>query len=1099
MRRLLPYEQQLIEALGITQAEYLECLAIQPQYTDPKQGTIYDIRNDPGTQATVALVLTIVGTLAQVAAVLLTPRPEIPGLPSRTGQGGRQTRTAPRFGFNSAQELAKYGDIVPLIYTNISDNPEGAVRVATQLLWSAIQSLGTNQFVRLQLLIGAGKINQINADKCAFGQVPVRDLIGTNTWIYFNNQANKLKFIDSIKGTKSDDPTYTSDASNAYVVEKSISANSKDPIAGFSHAYTPSSANKFGIYAPVPINVFVYAAGGTKRAISKITLNLSAYTSGGLLNEIPKDATFVLTIAKTPSTGANAAIIEAQNARNGYAANFDEAGLFKLGSAIFRVTKVTGVSTYDSDISINFIRIGTDNAFSPATPYAAKTAAEVNASYKKSDVTIASATYIKNAALVEKLLEKDDRDVPYDDLPSNLKFSGYKQIDEAEDLLADGSIMEIIYGKIGKEEDFSNPIKWKTTKLSPGQKKALTSYIKDTKNVVLDGNDLFATKAIVRYEVASYSTLQACHAVDLNIKGIVYREISGKNQGMKHRSAMFILRYKKSNASTWSHVPGIFVVRRNNESENYLNIRFNSNQSSPNSWSFELEPIADPQAEAKTRNLRSGNKIQYFYIENATKPAQAQTVSLSDGSNVQFFGRTYASPTDYPQNTGSPIGTNEWDLFNVGGKSNYRLSLDTGPEFTLLSVTEHIFASNDITPPDKLYANMSLIGFNAYSSKGLQDLRSFTAYVEKGRPVKRLNAGYTGGNFYYEAGADSPSSYAPDIFLDTIIDKTDGIGKYAPEAAIDFNSLVIAKRFCKKNNLFFDGVIADAGSWREFWATVAPYSLLEFGRMNGRETLVPAVPVNGDGSIQTTPPISALFNQGNILEDSYKEEFLDFGSGVQDLIATVLYRSADADGIFARNKSVNIKLKDTFDEDAIRQTFDLSAYVSKKDQAVKYGQLLCNIRRHVRSAIEFSTFPTANPISPGAFIYVDVGQSGWNGVVSGVIGAGGVLNIPAQTTLTAGTKKFLLYKSGAGLLAAADYNVTESSGVFTASALSSKEGYSFVLGTDTAGANKRVFRVTEVEMSEEGAVTIRATSYPCKADGTSPIPNFNLADFTIIG
>jgi len=245
--------------------------------------------------------------------------------------------------------------------------------------------------------------------------------------------------------------------------------------------------------------------------------------------------------------------------------------------------------------------------------------------------------------------------------------------------------------------------------------------------------------------------------------------------------------------------------------------------------------------------------------------------------------------------------------------------------------------------------------------------------------------------------------------------------------------------------------------------------------------------------------IKALFNQGNILEDSYKEEFLDFGSGVQDLIATVLYRSADADGIFARNKSVNIKLKDTFDEDAIRQTFDLSAYVSNKDQAIKYGQLLCNIRRHVRSAIEFSTFPTANPISPGMFIYVDIGQSGWDGVVSGVIGAGGVLNIPAQTALTAGTKKFLLYKSGAGFSSATDYSVTESSGIFTASALSSKEGYSFVLGTDTTGANKRVFRVTEVEMNEEGAVTIRATSYPCKADGTSPIPNFNAADFTVIG
>ena len=36
MRKLLPYEHQLIESLGITKEQYLEFVAIQQEYKDPK-------------------------------------------------------------------------------------------------------------------------------------------------------------------------------------------------------------------------------------------------------------------------------------------------------------------------------------------------------------------------------------------------------------------------------------------------------------------------------------------------------------------------------------------------------------------------------------------------------------------------------------------------------------------------------------------------------------------------------------------------------------------------------------------------------------------------------------------------------------------------------------------------------------------------------------------------------------------------------------------------------------------------------------------------------------------------------------------------------
>jgi hypothetical protein len=60
----------LIEALGITKEDYLGFVAQQHIYKDEKIGTSLEITNDFGV---VALVLTIVGTLFQVASALLLP------------------------------------------------------------------------------------------------------------------------------------------------------------------------------------------------------------------------------------------------------------------------------------------------------------------------------------------------------------------------------------------------------------------------------------------------------------------------------------------------------------------------------------------------------------------------------------------------------------------------------------------------------------------------------------------------------------------------------------------------------------------------------------------------------------------------------------------------------------------------------------------------------------------------------------------------------------------------------------------------------------------------------------------------------------------
>ena len=375
------------------------------------------------------------------------------------------------------------------------------------------------------------------------------------------------------------------------------------------------------------------------------------------------------------------------------------------------------------------------------------------------------------------------------------------------------------------------------------------------------------------------------------------------------------------------------------------------------------------------------------------------------------------------------------------------------------------------------------------SGSGTQDLRSVSVWVNEGKALRPLSINpidYNSDAAVKALANSNPtksSSYAPDIFLDTILDKDDGIGEYADLHSVDVQGLALAKRFCKENKMFMDGVIADQRSWREFWTQVAPFSLLELAKIDGRETLIPALPfVRSTGAISRDVEITALFNQGNILEGTLKEEFMDYGASTQDVIVTVIFRNVESNGIFPRNDSVEVKLTTTVDANAIRQTLDASQFVTRRRQAIILGQFLCNTRRHSRRAIEFQTFPTDAPISPGNYIYVETGNTQWEQIYTGRIEAGGVLNLPIATKIINGNYSFLTYTINAdGVREFANVQVTNN----VASALAVREGDLFVLGRPLL--DKRVFRITEISMEEEGETTVRAVEHPCGDGGRSLI------------
>lgn len=1115
-RKLLPYEYDLIDTLGVTKEEYLEFLAVQQIYVDPKEGTILDIRNDAGT--IVAIVLAVVGLLAQVASILLAPKPKF-----ADSAGQRQTRDqrfAPRFGFNSQQELAQYGDPINLVYTDTSINPKGGVRLAASLIWSAVRSYGSSQFVQLLMVLGAGQIKAIDANKSAFGQTAVSDITAENKWLYFRpNGTGALQWSNELNSNSASDPTlYGTPTQNPYRLQTTSNNVRED---GFSQAYSPSTQNSIGIYGVVPINTNVYQRNekGEKESASLQIFTTWKWKS---LELIAAGFEFTLNIISTNLETKKDVEIQAEETRRALASTFDESGLFKLGSAKFRVKTINVGSPDEETMRVALVCVEAGNA--PFVAYditdlsgdltAAKNAILNNIEYTTAKATVDAAYNLdqreESSTEGKSSTEGSGRRAVY--IPSLFK-SRKMSIDKV--FASDGIYTATYKQQTGRGGTYSVFTGYKKSRPFTNDEKGAYTKFAELQKIVdaYTTDDYFYNKAITRMEEAAYQTLQPCHIVDIAIKSKVFKRLSGRQEtygsknkpgypasdnGVKNRTSMFLLKYKIA-AGSFAYVPGIFALSRVSDIENFNYIKFNSNTTTANYWQFKLEPVSDMNAElAKHSELRNSNgKVDYLYIENS---GTATTITTASGESFQFTGRKLQSNiTDLPPLNENPSGLNEWDLFNLDADNQLSFSFDNGPEIAITCVSEQIIETFNLKT---LYSNLSLIGFNIYSGRNLQDLRSFTAFVTQGRPVRQLRTSGVDesntawgkpGYKYLPTTATGSTCYAPDIFIDSVLDAEDGIGKYAVIDGINVEQLARTKKFCEVNQLFMDGVIADPTSWREFWVQVAPFSLLEFARIGGRETLVPAVPYNPNtGELQRQISITALFNQGNILEDSYKEEYLDYGSNVQDLIASVIYRDTDINGTFARNRTLEVKLKDASDNDAIRQTFDLSQFVTTARQAILYAKLLCNLRRHVRRAIEFRTFPTQDPIAPGAFIYLDIGQNAWNGIRTGVVGPGGSLNVPLDNNLPDGTYKFLLYRSGNGVVSI-ETTVASS----TASALASYEGWLFVLGTQVN--SKRIFRVTEVQMDEEGEITVRASEYPCDTNDNSLIADFSDALFTVTG
>jgi hypothetical protein len=261
---LLPFERDLIAALGCSEEEYKnfqQQVLWRSRVRPAEYKHIPDIRNEPVT-LTAVLINLAVGVALTAISYLLTPKPKAAAAPTQADIRQRQLsslRGGERFtatsGFDSIASLANYGDPIPIVFGKYTGTT-GGILVAPKLVWSRAFSLGSQQAIKLLMVVGEqGPGNGLllpDLGGIFLGNSPL-DAVYEHTFAFYwkrnTNGFYRMAAGNKRYGTRGD--LASGDIENNDDIYLCPTRNAATD-TGFCQAYTPSSTTQFGVYSAIP-------------------------------------------------------------------------------------------------------------------------------------------------------------------------------------------------------------------------------------------------------------------------------------------------------------------------------------------------------------------------------------------------------------------------------------------------------------------------------------------------------------------------------------------------------------------------------------------------------------------------------------------------------------------------------------------------------------------------------------------------------------------------------------------------------------------------------------------------------------------------------
>ena len=357
---LLPYEKRLITALGCSEQEYrLFAKEVERRYKIRSEdyAHIPDIQAMAGPLAgpaiaatylagsaaaksatTVVLTNIAVGLALTAASMLLAPKPQQPkgNQIKRRQLGGRSGKDVytPSFGFDSLQELAEYGQTVPIAFTRRKgqvkphdqndDKGTGGLLISPQLVWSRMKSWGSYQIAEIVAIAGQGNMAKPDLAGIFLGNNALDGIYQEYFDFYWNGGfevlgvGSRLRRYNLRYGNLAIDGDRDNQGLNGS--DQVFYAPTRNGAAqpAFCGAFTPSSQTRFGVYSGVPNGtpfrpnwkIVSVPEGGDKRAKKQGKNQQKKYVDEYLMDEHPfgggaKDTDKDAERCGQPGTGTN--------------------------------------------------------------------------------------------------------------------------------------------------------------------------------------------------------------------------------------------------------------------------------------------------------------------------------------------------------------------------------------------------------------------------------------------------------------------------------------------------------------------------------------------------------------------------------------------------------------------------------------------------------------------------------------------------------------------------------------------------------------------------------------------------------------------------
>jgi len=252
-RALLPAEVELCNTLGLTVEEYFYfCQLAEAHVKDraPEYGLVPDI--NAGAE-TIAIISLVIGIASSAASLLLAPKPRAPEaqkerLQLRTADITGQNRFASLYGFDSLQDLASLGEVVPLVFANRDDATNiGGIRTKALLLWSQMLSRASQQEFKGAFALGLGPISTApDIEGFALGDQLLKNYSRERFALYYRANGGRLNETTDRYATSLLAPQEFTDV---LLARDELAANKYSAL--FSGARTPSAQTTFGCYSPI--------------------------------------------------------------------------------------------------------------------------------------------------------------------------------------------------------------------------------------------------------------------------------------------------------------------------------------------------------------------------------------------------------------------------------------------------------------------------------------------------------------------------------------------------------------------------------------------------------------------------------------------------------------------------------------------------------------------------------------------------------------------------------------------------------------------------------------------------------------------------------